>query len=302
MAALSGRPVAKAMAGLVLAVFFWAVNTVVAKGVISQVPPMSLSFYRWITAMVFLLPFAWGPVTRDWALIRQNLGRLFWLAIPSVAIYNSVLYLGALFTTANNISLVVAAMPTVALGLAWAILGDRPRPLQVIGIALAMAGVAAIILQGSWKTLITLDFNPGDLLIVISIFAWAAYSVMLKKYPLPIHPLSFLMMTFVLGTLIIFPFYIGELVWFKGFALSPRVVLIFVYLGICPSILSYVCWNHGVHTLGAPAASVFIYLVPVFTSVLAWFFLGEQMSGFHLWGGLLILSGLLLSSFFQKEK
>ncbi len=301
-APFSGKPVVKAMAGLVLAVFFWAVNTVVAKGVISQVPPMSLSFYRWVTAMVFLLPFAWGPVKKDRALIRKNLGALFWLALPSVAVYNSVLYIGALFTTATNISLVVAAMPTVALGLAWAVSGARPRPLQVTGIALAMAGVCAIILQGTWQNLVTMNFNPGDLFIVVSIFAWAVYSVMLKKYPLPIHPLSFLMMTFILGTLIIFPFYIGELICFRGFTLTFRMALVFIYLGLCPSILSYVCWNHGVHTLGAPAASVFIYLVPVFTSVLAFFFLGEQISGFHLWGGGLILGGLLLSSFFHGDK
>jgi drug/metabolite transporter (DMT)-like permease len=290
------------MAGLVFAVLFWAINTVVAKGVITQVPPMSLSFYRWVTAMLFLTPFAVVPLKKDLPVIRKNLGKLFWLALPSVAIYNSVLYVGALYTTATNISLVVAAMPTAALGLAWAITGDRPRPLQVLGIGLAMVGVLAIVLKGSWQTVVTLNVNPGDLLVLISIFAWAVYSVMLRKNPLPLHPLSFLMMTFILGTLIIVPFYLGEFILYRGFTLDGRLVGVFVYLGICPSILSYICWNHGVRVLGAPTASVFIYLVPVFASVMAWFFLGEAVYGFHLWGGSLILGGLLLSSFSNGEK
>ena len=297
-----GKPVVNAMIGLVFAVLFWAINTVVAKGVISEVPPMSLSFYRWISAMVFLLPFAWKPVRRDMPVIRENLPRIFWLAVPSVTVYNSVLYLGALYTTATNISLVVAAMPTAALGLAWAIGGERPIPLQVLGITLSMAGVVAIILKGSFHSLVSLNLNPGDLLIVISIFAWAVYSVMLKKYPVPIHPLSFLMSTFILGTLTILPFYLGELVCYKGFSLTPGILLMFVYLGICPSILSYVCWNHGVKVLGAATASVFIYLIPVFTAVMAWFFLGEAVYGFHLWGGVMILGGLLLSSFSNGMK
>lgn len=144
MGGLSEKPALTAMIGLVVAVLFWAINAVVAKGVIFQVPPMSLSFYRWVTAMLFLIPFAWGPVKKDLPLIGQNLEKLFWLALPSVAVYNSVLYLGALYTTATNISLVVAAMPTAALGLAWAITGDRPRPLQILGIGMAMAGIITI--------------------------------------------------------------------------------------------------------------------------------------------------------------
>lgn len=297
MERISDKPVLTAMAGLVLAVLFWAVNTVVAKGIITQVPPMSLSFYRWVSAMAFLLPFAAKPLKQDLPVIRKNVKQLFWLALPSVTVYNSVLYIGTLYTTATNISLVIAAMPTAALALAWLITRDRPRPLQVLGISLAMTGVVAIVLKGSWQTIVSLGVNPGDLLILISIFSWALYSVLLRKNPLPLHPLSLLMMTFILGTLTILPFYLGELVLYKGFTPTLRIAGIFVYLGICPSILSYICWNNGVKVLGAPTASVFIYLLPVFTSVMAWFFLGEAVAGYHLWGGGLILGGLLLSSF-----
>lgn len=292
----------KAMAGLTIAVLFWAVNTVVARGVVDHIPPMALSFYRWVAAFIFLLPFAMKPVKEDADMIRGNIWFLLLLAVPSVAVYNSVLYLGALYTTATNISLVVAAMPAVTLGFAWAINRERPKLLQMLGIAVALAGVVTIIAQGNLSILADFRANPGDLLILVSITAWALYSVLLKTRPLNMSPISLLMATVVLGTLSIFPFYLIELVVVGGFHVDSRVVGMFIYLGICPSILSYICWNHGVRVVGASLASVFAYLLPVFTAAIAYFFLGERLAGFHFAGGVLILAGLLLSAGLRNGK
>nr|NJM04191.1 DMT family transporter [Desulfobacula sp.] len=102
-----------AYSGLFLAVFFWAVNTVIAKAVALEIRPLALSFYRWLIAFMIILPFALPHLKKDGPLIRQHLGFLLILALPSVAGYNSILYFGAQFTTATNISLVAAAMPVM---------------------------------------------------------------------------------------------------------------------------------------------------------------------------------------------
>lgn len=296
MEEFSKKTILIAMAGLVMTVLFWAINTVVAKGVVDQVPPMALSFYRWLAAFVFLLPLAYKPLGREKKIIKKNLGWLFLLSVPSVAVYNSVLYLGALYTTATNIGLVLAAMPAMTLGLAWAINKEKPRVPQIVGICIALVGVVAIISKGSFQTILALEMNPGDLLILVSMSSWALYSVLLRKKALPLSPFSFLITTVGLGTLIIFPFYLLEFVLTKGFTPDYKLIMMFVYLGICPSILSYICWNNGVKVLGSSIASVFIYLLPVFTAVLAYIFLDERLSLFHLWGGVLIFMGLILSS------
>jgi drug/metabolite transporter (DMT)-like permease len=285
-----------ALLGLGLAVLFWAINTVIAKGVIAQINPMALSFFRWLTALIFIFPFAFKQLKREVIPIRQNLGFIFVLSILSVAVYNSVLYMGAQYTTATNISLVVAAMPAMTLGFAWMINRQRPRRLQALGILVSLAGVMVIISKGSFALFVSFRFNPGDLLVVASIASWALYSVLLKKKSLPISPVSFLAMTIILGTLCIFPFYIGEYLIYKGFEVNSAIVWMFVYLGICPSILSYICWNHGVKIVGSGSASVFMYLIPVFTCVIAYFFLGEHLFAYHLAGGFLVFCGLILSS------
>lgn len=286
-----------AYAGLSLAVFFWAINTVIARAVIFDIKPMALSFYRWAVALVFILPFALPHLKKDGPLIKQHLGFLAVLAVPSVAIYNSIVYVGAQYTTATNISMVVATMPVMTIVFSWIMNRETPCLLQTVGVTISLLGMVMIIAKGSWQVLSSLTFNPGDLLIVFSIASWAFYSVLLKKRDINISPLSFLTVLIFMGTVCILPFYLWEFAVFKGFQANLKTVSIFLYLGICPSILSYICWNYGVKTAGASIASIFMYLLPVFTAVIAWLFLHERLFSYHLFGGVLILFGLILSSF-----
>jgi len=286
-----------AYSGLSLAVFFWAVNTVIAKAVVMEIRPMALSFYRWLIAFMIILPFAVSHLKKDGLLIRQHLGFLFVLALPSVAAYNSILYFGAQFTTATNISLVAAAMPVMTLLFSWIMNKEKPYCLQSAGVVISILGMLLIITKGSWRLLLNLNFNPGDLLIVFAIASWAFYSVLLKKRQIHISPISFLTVLIALGTLCILPFYAWEFVIYKGFELNQVNISIFLYLGTFPSILSYIFWNYGVRTAGASIASIFMYLLPIFTALIASVFLKENLFSYHFYGGVLILTGLILSSF-----
>jgi drug/metabolite transporter (DMT)-like permease len=282
--------------GLSLAVFFWAVNTVIARAVVLEIRPMALSFYRWLIAFMIILPFAASHLKKDFPLIRQHLGFLFVLALPSVAAYNSILYFGAQYTTATNISLVAAAMPVMTLLFSWFMNKEKPLCLQTMGVLISIIGMLLIITKGSWRLLLNLNFNPGDLLIVFAIASWAFYSVLLKKRLIHISPISFLTVLIALGTICILPFYVWEFFIYKGFEVNGINISILLYLGIFPSILSYIFWNYGVRTTGASTASIFMYLLPVFTAGIAFVFLDESLFFHHFLGGLLILLGLILSS------
>ncbi len=289
----------KAYSGLCLAVFFWALNTVIARAVAFEIGPMTLSFYRWLFALIFISPFAVSQLKLQWPQVKRHWPYLFFLAVPSVSVYNSFVYIGAQYTTATNISIIVAAMPVITLIFSWLINHERPEPLKAMGVGISLSGVLVIISRGSWGLLTRFSFNTGDLLIVISMTSWAFYSVMLKKRQVNLSAVLFLAVLIFFGTLSIFPFYLleimGKTTGFNGGALNAKALLIFTYLGICPSILSYICWNHGVKIVGASAASIFSYLLPVFTTAIAFLYLGETLAGYHFTGGLMILAGLVLS-------
>lgn len=289
-------PIWRAYAGLTLTALFWAGNAVVARGVVGEIPPLALSFWRWALAFAILLPFGLPRVLRQWNIIRQRWRSLLALAAFSVGAFNTLLYLSAQTTTAVNITLFNSTIPIVVALLACIILGDRVRPLQVLGILLALLGMLVIVAKGHWQTLATLEFQSGDLIMIAAVSSWGLFSVLLRRQVVPLDPVAFLTVQVGLGVLVILPFYILELVLSGGFTLRPALVPPFLYVAIFPGILAYAFWNFGVHRVGPSKAAIFMYLNPVFAAFLARFFLGEELTAFHLVGGGLILTGLFLTT------
>ena len=77
---------------------------------------------------------------------------------------------------------------------------------------------------------------------------------------------------------------------------SPATVGAIVYVGVFPSIVAYVFWNRAVAEVGPNVAGIFMHLMPVFGSLLAWLFLGERIQAFHIAGIALILGGITLTT------
>ncbi len=292
----AGLP-ALAYLGLILTPLFWAGNAVVARGTVDAIPPMAMSFWRWLIALAILLPFGLPGVWRHRRTIRRHLGSMLVLSFFSVAAFNSLLYYAAITTTATNIALINSTIPVFVALLAWLLLGDRTRPVQMLGILSAITGILFIIARGDLSVLTALQAQPGDLLMVAAVFSWGLFSVLLRRQAIPLPALTFLTTQILLGVLVILPFYLADLLFYSGgFQLSGDTALPLLYLAVFPGILAYAFWNYGVHKAGPAKAAIFMYLTPVFASVLAGIFLGETLGRPHLIGAVLILAGLILAS------
>ncbi|MEO9524583.1 DMT family transporter [Marinobacter alexandrii] len=286
-----------AYAGLVLTPLFWAGNAVVARGTVESIPPLSMAFWRWVIALAILLPFGLPGIWHHRRIIRERLGSMLALATFSVGAFNSLLYLAATSTTATNIALINATIPIFVALMSWLLLGDRTRPLQALGIALAVFGILTVVARGKLSVLTGLQAQPGDLIMVAAVFSWGLFSVLLRRQAVPLPPLTFLTTQILLGALVILPFYLTDLLVFSGgFHLTGKTALPLLYFAVFPGILAYAFWNHGVQAIGPSRAAIFMYLTPVFASILASIFLNESLGLFHVAGGLLILAGLLLAT------
>lgn len=297
MSSENPKPLWLAYTGLVLTPLFWAGNAVVAKGVVAEIPPLSMSFWRWVIALAILLPFGLPGVWRQRQLIRQHWLSILALSTFSVAAFNSLLYFAAVTTSATNIALINATIPIMVALLAWVLLGDRTRPVQAMGIGLAVLGILAVVARGDLSVLTGLEAQPGDLIMVLAVFSWGLFSVLLRRQAVPLPPLTFLTVQIACGTMVILPFFLTDLVFFSGgFDLNQSTALPMMYFAIFPGILAYGFWNHAVHQIGPAKSAIFMYLTPVFASVMAGIFLGERLGIFHVVGGLLILAGLFLAT------
>mgnify|MGYP003627294282 CR=1 FL=1 len=281
---------------LILTTLFWAGNFVVARAMHLALPPLSLSFWRWLLALIILLPWVAPKLLAERALLFKHWKILLLLAVLGVVNFNTFIYLGLQYTTATNATLLQSVVPSVVMLLAVLLLGQTISKLQLAGLALSLLGVLCIVLRGDLTQLLNVQINRGDLWVLAAMLSWALYTVALNWRPVALSKSALLGSTVLVGTLVLLPVYLWELGQGQRIALVADNLLVLGYVAIFPSVLAYFFWNYGVEKLGAPSAGLFVYLMPVFGMILSMLFLNEQPALFHLFGFVLVLAGMLLAT------
>ncbi|MGD8235501.1 MAG: DMT family transporter [Chromatiales bacterium] len=282
---------------LVLTTLFWGGNFNVGRAVAGEVPPLGLSFWRWMVAWMIIFPIAYGPMWRKRQLLVEHWFLLLLLAVTGVTLFNSLVYLGLQTTTAINASLMQSINPVLIILLSILLLGHRPQVMQWLGVIVSMSGAIVILARGDVAVLSELKFASGDLLVLLAVFLWGLYTVLLKKLPVELRGLPVLGYTVTLGTVLILPFYLLETWGGRPVPLSPASIASILYVAIFPSVLAYLFWNHATVRLGPERTGQFSHLIPVFGVLIATLVLGESLQTYHFAGILLVGAGLLLANF-----
>jgi drug/metabolite transporter (DMT)-like permease len=281
---------------LFLTVLFWSGNVVTGRFIAEQIPPAALTAMRWSIALVLVLPFGWRLVAARISDVRPHWPILFLLATLSVGLFNLMQYWALGFTTAVNVSLINATVPILTPFAAYVLAREHTSPKLMIAIAVSFFGVLVILGRGDPQQLRSLTFNPGDLMALLAMVGWAAYSVLLRRAPRGWPPLVLLIVSIGFGLLVNVPMALLE------YALGYRVqwttesTLAIAYVAIFPSIAAYMFWNEAVLRVGPTKAGIFLNLFPVIGSVLAILLLGERLEWFHVPGAALVFIGIWMAT------
>ena len=287
----------KAYIMLVCATLFWAGNFVVGKfAFFTNIPPMSLVFYRWSLVWLILLPFTFKEIIRSKDIILKNLPLLLFLALTSVGLFNSFTYLSLVYTQVINASLFNTAIPAIIILLCFLFKIEKTNKYQISGLIISVLGILSIITKLNLEIILSLNFNKGDLIMIGGVLTWCLYSSFLKRktFTLPLLTLVHVLCSF--GLIFIFPQFIYEFSQGQKIDLDIDLFYILIFLALFPSIGSYYCWAGAVSIIGANRAGIFLSLIPLFSTIMAIFFYNEQFQFFHLIGAILIVIGLFLSN------
>ncbi len=282
---------------LVCATLFWAGNFMIGKfAFLTNIPPMSLVFYRWSLVWLILLPFTFKEIMRSKEIILKNLPLLLFLAFTSVGLFNSFTYLSLVHTQVINASLFNTAIPAIIILLCFLFKIEKTNKYQILGLIISVLGILSIITKLDLKIIQSLNFNKGDLIMIGGVISWGLYSSFLKKktFTLPLLSLVHVLCSF--GLIFIFPQFIYEFSQGQEINLNLDLFYILIFLALFPSIGSYYCWAGAVSIIGANRAGIFLSLIPLFSTIMAIFFYNEQFRFFHLIGSILIILGLFLSN------
>ena len=167
----------KAYIMLICASLFWAGNFIVGKyAFLTEIPPLSLVFYRWSLVWIILLPFTYKEIIKYKDTILNNLPLLFFLGLTSVGLFNSFTYLSLIHTQVINASLFNTAIPVTIIFVCFLLKIEKTNIFQLSGLLISVLGILAIITRLDLNILLSLNFNKGDLFMIGAIIAWGIYS------------------------------------------------------------------------------------------------------------------------------
>ena len=280
-----------------LATLFWAGNFIVGKiAFIDNVPPFSLTFFRWLLVWLILIPFTYKELFKLKKIILQNVLFLFFLGLTSVGLFNSFIYNALNFTQVINASLFNAVIPAAIILFCFLFKLDKTNKHQLFGLAITVLGILSIITKLDLNLLLTLNFNKGDLLMIGAVITWGIYSAFLKKIKFEVSLLTFVHILCTFGLISLIPQFLYEFLQGQTVVVNSTFLYSLLYLAIFPSIGSYYCWAGAVSIIGANRSGIFLSLIPLFSAVMAILFFNEKFQYYHFIGSVLTLFGLFLSS------
>jgi drug/metabolite transporter (DMT)-like permease len=289
-----------AYAALTLTAFLLACNHIIGRAVHDEVPPVGLSFWRWVIGILVLLPFVLRHGSGRWPIYRRH-----WRAFALLGFFmigGTTLVLVALsMTSAINVSLINAVQPTLTVLFAWLFLKDALNTRRTIGILCGVVGVAVMVSRADLALLIGLDFQPGDFVALLAMCGFSGYALNLRRLPRELSGIESLFAITVAGTALLLPFYLVESLVWKAVPVSITSIGAILALALLVSVFGNLMWNAGNRLIGPARAAIFINLIPVFGTVLAIVFLDERLYPYHLAGGALVGLGLYLAAVKRRD-
>ena len=282
---------------LVLATFFWAGNFAIGKfAFLEDIPPYSLTFFRWLTVWLILFPFTYKEILKNKNDIFNSLPLLFFLGLMTIGLFVPFVYIALKTTTVTNATLLNTAIPAAIILFCFIFKFEKTNAFQLFGLLISTLGVLVIITRSDFNVLLNLDFNIGDLWMIGAVICWGLYSTFLKKLKLKISLFSTVQVICTCGLLFAFPQFLFELSQGAIVNVSKEFLYCIIYTAIFPSIVSYSCWTGAIKIIGANRAGIFVSLIPLFSTIMAILMFGEKFMIFHLIGAILIITGVILSS------
>ena len=281
----------------VLATLIWSGNFIIARGVIKDIPPISLAFYRWLLASVIILPFAIKKFRTEWTAVKRSWHYLFWVSLTGVALFNTFVYIGAHYTSAINLALIgTTSSPIMSIVMARIFLKEPIGWLKLLGLVFCIVGVLFLLSAGNFQNLAAHKYSTGDLWVLAAAFCFAVYNTLVKKKPASISPVNFLFVAFAFGTIMLFPFYIWEINHSGAVNWNTDLLLAILYLGLGASVICFLIWNIAIGKLGAGRTALFGNLIPVFSSIEAVVLLNEEFTRVHIISMIIVFTGILLAN------
>ena len=279
---------------LTLATLMWAGHTIAARLSVNEISPMLLMELRWLLCLLVLIVFCRKQLMSQIPAVKERLGWVFMMGAFGMAGFTVFFILAAQFTTAVNLGITQGSIPAFVMIMGLIVLRTKVSFLQICGLVLSLGGVVLLVSGGSMSVLKNVQFNTGDLLMLIACLCYAGYTVGLSRR-IDMSPV--LMLAFFSAAAVVTLTISTVIEYAHGSLVIPGIKgwLLVIYCAIFPSLLAQVLFMRGVELAGSNRAGLYVNLVPVFAALFAVMMLGEVMHLYHIISLVLVLGGIYMA-------
>jgi len=275
---------------------FWGGTFIAGRSLADTVPPADAAFMRFVLAAATLAVLTRLIDGRLRLPPKDQLGGLLLLGFTGVFCYNICFFSGLNYIEAGRASLIIALNPMAITVGAVFLFGERLSLLQCAGLVISLFGAFLVISNGNPAVLFSGGFGRGEIAIIGCVFSWAAYSLIGRFVLKSMSPLSAVFYSALFGALMLFPATLVDDAPLGIYSYSTTDWISLLFLGILGTAAGFSLYYQAIRKIGSARSSVFINLVPLFSLLLAWLFLGETVNISVLVGGTILMLGVYLTN------
>jgi drug/metabolite transporter (DMT)-like permease len=272
-----------------------ASNLVVARGGVEFVPPISLAFWRWTIVFLILLPFTYLSLKRNYKIIQKEYKKLFFLGAMGCGVCGAFPFLAGQTTTVANMGIIYSSSPIFIILISALFFKEKITLTKVIGLVACLIGVFAIIIKGDLELLINLKFTIGDLWMLAAAIGWALYSIYLFYWKTELEIFQRFTLVAFFGAVSLFPFYIGEEIYFQRTVFNNEFYLWTIFAAVSPGIIAFTLYTLAQKQLGASLTGFTLYIFTVYAAIYGYILFDEQLENYHYLGTVLVFFGVYLA-------
>jgi len=226
----------------------------------------------------------------------------FWLcALTGVAINQMFFFHGLKLTTPINASLILTMVPIIVLILSGWLLKERIGWKKSLGIVLGVSGAIILTLYGK-NIAYNLSGALGDFFILVNAVSYGYYLIVVKKLTAKYNPITLAKWIFIFGTVLIFPFGIGDLLTTAWETFPMRIWLATFYVLIFATFGTYMLNIYALSKVNASVVGIYIYLQPFIAATIAIYLGQDELTWIKVISGMLIFTGVYFVSFTKSKK
>ena len=272
-------------------IVFWALVFPFIKIALEELSPVNLTIMRLlVVCIVFLILLIVKP-NKFSKIQKKDIIPIFLVGFLGIILYHFGLNYGEQYISASAASVIIATIPIFVVILAAIFLKEKITLKIVLGVLLSLVGVVVISTVGRSDTLLEVKYISGALAVLLAAVLGAGYTVAGKKMLQRYSALSLTVYVCLLGSLGLIPF-ISNSLFEEVAAMSLTGWSVVIFLGVFPTVIGYVLWYVALEIKSASEISVYLYFVPVLSTIISYILFRDEITWLFVFGGALVILGL----------